>query len=494
MLTEERPETAEDEKDRPGLLSASNVFYALAAISAIGIPLAGWIGTFPGHAEAEIKRDVFVNIPSSLQTLFYVGTGAFLGIMFYLFALRAKNWQRGAGELRKGLLARRAKRLEEGLRMKTLLRDRVAGLMHSMIYYGFLLLFAGTVTLEIDHLLPADWKFLTGRVYQGYSAILDGASLMFLGGLAWAVYRRFIQKPWRLKQKTKSDDVWTLTLLAAIGVSGLLVEAARIADFGRPAYETWSFVGYPLSYLVPESIAGTTHQWLWIAHAGLFVTFLVALPTTKLRHMVTSPANLFLSPQENRPKGAMKAMPNLLEADDIETVGAADVGDFTWKQLFDTDACTMCGRCTEVCPANITGKPLDPREIVLKLGEVATQTAGYPLSPPVAMDEGISISADSVFERITSEEVWACTSCRACDEACPVGIEILDKILDMRRYLALMESDFPSELGKAYVSIENSNNPYGMGQSQRADWTKEVDFPVPILGEDTQTAEYLYWV
>ncbi len=494
MLTEERPETAENEKDRPALLSASNVFYALAAISAIGIPLAGWIGTFPDHAEAEIKRDVFVNIPSSLQTLFYVGTGAFLGIMFYLFALRAKNWQRGAGELRKGLLARRVKRLEEGLRMKTLLRDRVAGLMHSMIYYGFLLLFAGTVTLEIDHLMPSDWKFLTGRVYQGYSAILDGASLMFLGGLAWAVYRRFIQKPWRLKQKTKSEDVWTLTLLAAIGVSGLLVEAARIADFGRPDYEVWSFVGFPLSYLVPESIAGTTHQWLWIAHAGLFVTFLVALPTTKLRHMVTSPANLFLSPQENRPKGAMKAMPNLLEADDIETVGAAAVGDFTWKQLFDTDACTMCGRCTEVCPANITGKPLDPREIVLKLGEVATQTAGYPLSPPVAMDEGISISADSVFERISSDEVWACTSCRACDEACPVGIEILDKILDMRRYLALMESDFPSELGKAYVSIENSNNPYGMGQSQRADWTKEVDFPVPILGQDTQTAEYLYWV
>ncbi len=491
MLTEERADTT---GNRSGWLSASNVFYALAALSAIGIPLAGWIGTFPGHAEAVVKRDVFVNIPSSLQTLFYVGTGAFLGIMFYLFALRAKNWQRGSGELRKGLLARRLKRLDDGLRMKTLLRDRVAGVMHAMIYYGFLLLFAGTVTLEIDHLMPADWKFLTGRVYQGYSAILDAAALMFLGGLAWAVYRRFVQKPWRLRQKTRSDDVWTLTLLAAIGVSGLLVEAARIADFGRPDFETWSFVGFPLSYLFPESVAGTTHQWLWIAHAGLFVTFLVALPTTKLRHMVTSPANLFLSPQENRPKGAMKAMPNLLEADDIDTVGAAAVGDFTWKQLFDTDACTMCGRCTEVCPANATGKPLDPREIVLKLGEVATQTASYPLSPPVAMDDGIVISADSVFERVTSEEVWACTSCKACDEACPVGIEILDKILDMRRYLALMESDFPSELGKAYVSIENSNNPYGMGQAQRADWTKDVEFPVPILGQDTTSAEYLYWV
>ncbi len=494
MLTEEREEAGEDSADKPRRLSASNVFYALAALSVIGIPLAGWIGTFPGHADAEVRRDVFVNIPGSLQALFYVGTGAFLGIMFYLFALRAKNWQRGAGERRTGLLGRRLKKLDEGLRMQTLLRDRVAGVMHAMIYYGFLLLFAGTVTLEIDHLMPADWKFLTGGVYQGYSAILDAAALMFLAGLAWAAFRRYVQRPWRLRQKTKSDDLWTLTLLAAIGVSGLLVEAARITVAGRPDFEVFSFVGYPLSFLVPESIAATAHQWLWVAHAGLFVTFLVALPTTKLRHMVTSPANLFLSPQEDRPKGAMKAMPNLMEAEDIETVGAAAVADFTWKQLFDTDACTMCGRCTEVCPANITGKPLDPREIVLKLGEVATQTAGYALSPPVAMDEGIEIDAASVFERVTAEEVWACTSCRACDEACPVGIEILDKILDMRRYLALMESDFPSELGKAYVSIENSNNPYGMGQAQRADWTKDLDFPVPILGQDTDTAEYLYWV
>ncbi|NNF10006.1 MAG: 4Fe-4S dicluster domain-containing protein, partial [Acidimicrobiia bacterium] len=474
-------------------LSASNLFLALAILAPIGTLAAWWLGSFPGHADAEIRRDVFVNIQDGLVAVFYFGVAAFLGVFFYLFALRAKNWERGAGESRKGLWKKRALALDKGLRMKTLLRDPAAGVMHSMIYYGFLVLFAGTVTVEIDHLLPADWKFLTGRFYQGFSFTLDAFALVFLAGLAWAAARRYLQKPWRIKSKTRPEDAWTLLLLAVIGVTGLAVEAARLAAEGRPDFEVWSFAGFGLSYLVPGSIASGFHQVMWAVHALAFMGFLVMLPTTKLRHMVTSPSNMFLSPRE-RPKGAMREMPNLMEATDIETIGANAVGDFTWKQLFDTDACTMCGRCTSVCPANTTGKALDPREIVLKLGDVAAATAGYPLSPPIGHDEAITVSADSVFERITSEELWACTSCRACDEICPVNIEILDKILDMRRYLSLMESDFPSELGKAYVSLENSSNPYGMGQQARADWTKELDFEVKLLTDPGVTAEWLYWV
>jgi Fe-S oxidoreductase len=187
-------------------------------------------------------------------------------------------------------------------------------------------------------------------------------------------------------------------------------------------------------------------------------------------------------------------MPNLLEATDIETVGAATVGEFTWKQLLDTDACTICGRCTSVCPANHTGKPLDPREIVLKLGEVAAATGTPPVSPPVGVDGAISVTSDSVFERITGAELWACTTCRACDQICPVDIEIVDKILDMRRYLALMEADFPEQLGGTFISMENSSNPYGMSQKERAAWTESLDFEVKLLGEPGVTAEYLYWV
>ena len=189
----------------------------------------------------------------------------------------------------------------------------------------------------------------------------------------------------------------------------------------------------------------------------------------------------------------MKPMPNLAETE-LESFGASVVTDFTWKQLLDTDACTMCGRCTSVCPAHATGKPLDPREIVLKTGEIMAATGAPVVSPPIGTDPEITIGADSLFERITAEEIWACTSCRACDEICPVNIEILDKILDMRRYLTLMESSFPSELGNAYRGMENQGNPWGMSQSDRADWAKDLpDVQVVDPGEPLQ-ADYLYWV
>ncbi len=475
-------------------VTATRVLIVLGVLSAFGTLGLWWLGTFPGEPEAGVHRTVFGNIPGALQAVFYVSVSTFLFLTFYLFALRAANWQRGADERRVGSWGERMHELRRGLTMRTLMRDRTAGLMHAMVYYGFFVLFLGTVTLEIDHLLPAANKFLVGGVYQAYSAILDAAAVVYLGGLAWAFVRRYAQRPWRIRSKTKPEDFWILTTLTLIGLTGLATEAARITVDGRPDFEVASFVGYPLSFLVPTSVAGGTHQVLWILHALSFLAFLVVLPTTKLRHMVTSPVNMFLSPRE-RPAGAMREMPNLMEAADIESIGANLIGEFTWKQLLDTDACTVCGRCTSVCPANLTGKPLDPREIVLKVGEVMAASGDPVVSTPVAVDPAITIDADSVFQRIAPEELWACTSCRACDEICPVNIEILDKILDMRRYLSLMEANFPSQLGKAYVSMENSSNPYGMAQSQRGDWISQVDFEVKVLGQDgVEHAEYLYWV
>ncbi len=474
-------------------IRASGVLLALAVVIPGSVILAWYLAGLTGPQDFTIGRETFGNIPGGLKAVFYIGVAGFLGLSAYLFAVRAKNWQRGGGERRTGHWWARLRELERGLSMRSLLEDRAAGVMHAMIYWGFLVLFAGTVTLEIDNLVPADWKFLEGRFYQGYSFTLDLFALVFLGGLAWAAIRRYGWPPWRIRSKTRPEDLAILAVLALIGVTGLAVEAARIAVDGRPDFEVWSFVGYPLSYLVPLGDAAGTHQFLWVVHAAAFAAFLVMLPTTKLRHMVTSPANMFLAPRD-RPKGAMRPVPNLMEADDIEAVGAGAVAEFTWKQLFDTDACTVCGRCTSVCPANQTGKPLDPREIVLKLGHVATATAADPVSPPVGADGEITVSSESVFERIRPEELWACTSCKACDEICPVDIEILDKILDMRRYLALMEADFPSELGQAYLSMENSSNVYGMSQQNRGDWRDGLDVEIPILGVDVDSAEYLYWV
>jgi len=468
----------------------------VGVVIAAGILASWWLGSIPDHTVPEIGRVVFGNIPTPMVTVFYVLVASATFVSVLLFANRARNWQRGTGDDRSRMLKRRIHQLRRGLTMRTLLEDPAAGLMHSAIYVGFLVLFAGTVTLEIDHILPNNLKFLEGGFYQGYSFTLELFALVYLGGLAWAAWRRYGSRPWRLRSKTRPEDGLILLTLALLGVTGLAVEAARIAVDGRPGFETWSFVGYPLSALVPEGSASGIHQGLWMFHVLTFVAFLLVLPTTKLRHMITSPANMYLSPHQ-RPKGAMRPVPNLMEAmesGDLESVGANLVGEFTWKQLLDTDACTVCGRCTSVCPASITGKPLDPREIVLKLGTVAAATASDPLSPPVGIDGELTVSSESVFELITPEEVWACTSCRACDEVCPVNIEILDMILDMRRYLSLMESDFPSELGKAYISLENSSNVYGLAQTTRGDWTDQLDFPVKVLGEPGVEAEYLYWV
>src|SRR5690606_20625399 len=386
-----------------------------------------------------------------------------------LFSQRVRNWERGNPDDRRTTpknVKRRLGDFRAGVYMQTLLRDPAAGVMHSLIYFGFLILLAVTTVLEINHQMPESMKFLHGGVYQAYSAVGDGAGLMLFVGVMWAIVRRYVQRPYRIRIKSKPEHAVILGTLLAIAVTGFGAEVWRIALDGRPDFERWSFIGYPLSGLIEDAgnLAGA-HQVWWVAHVASFFLFVVILPVTMLRHVFTSPLNMYLRDRE-RPKGAMRPMPNLMETE-LETFGASTVSDFTWKQLLDTDACTMCGRCTSVCPAHATGKPLDPREIVLKTGEVMSATGTPPVSPPIGLDPEITISSDSLFERITAEEVWACTSCKACDEICPVNIEILDKILDMRRYLSLMESNFPTELGSAYRGMENSGNPWGMSQADR---------------------------
>ncbi len=452
--------------------------------------------TLQFHDESVVQREVFGGIPTALKVLFYVIIPIMFIVGAVLFSQRIKNWERGAPDKRTITpknAKQRMERLRSGLYMQTLLRDPAAGIMHSMIYFGFLVLLAVTTILEINHQLPEAVKFLNGRTYQAFAFVGDLGGAVFLGGVIWAIVRRYVQKPYRIRIKSKPEHAVILGILFAIGVTGYLAEMFRIAEEGRPSFEAWSFIGYPLSGLVDGmSNLGGWHVAMWTLHVLTFVAFLVILPVTMLRHIFTSPLNMYLSVKD-RPKGAMRAMPNLMETE-LESFGAVTIEDFTWKQLLDTDACTMCGRCTAVCPAHATGKPLDPREIVLKTGEVMAATGDPKVSPPIGVDGEIAVSVNSVFERITADEVWSCTSCKACDENCPVNIEILDKILDMRRYLTLMESDFPTELGNAYRAMENSGNPWGMSQSERADWTKDLEGITVLDGGDPFTAEYLYWV
>jgi Fe-S oxidoreductase len=448
------------------------------------------------HDDSTETRIYFLNIPEALRAGFYITV--ILAIVFgaFAFASRMKNWERGAPDNRKTTsknLKKRAEDLRSGLYMQTLLRDPAAGIMHSLIYFSFLILLAVTTIGEINLQAPADLKFLHGDVYKGYAFVADVAGIFFLVGMTWALVRRYIVRPYRIRIKTKPEHAWILGTMFLIGVTGFIAEGFRIALEGSPQHEKWAFLGYGIAQLVDGlSWISGGQQFFWVFHIITFVAFLILLPSTMLRHMFTSPINMYLKDRE-RPKGAMRAMPNLMETE-LESFGASTIEDFTWKQLLDTDSCTMCGRCTDVCPAHATGKSLDPREIVLKTGEVMAATGDPVVTPPIGVDAEITVEADSIFERITSEEVWACTTCKACDENCPVNIEILDKILDMRRYLSLMESDFPTELGTAYRGMENSGNPWGMSQTERGDWANDLE-GIKVLGDgDPVTAEYLYWV
>jgi len=468
-------------------------------ISGIVPQLTGWKST------SLIHREVFAGIPTALVVAFYTVIPMMLIWGSLRFADRIRNWERGAPDRRKTTpknVKRRLADYRSGVYMRTLLRDSAAGLMHSMIYFGFLVLLGVTTVLEIDHQMPEPLKFLHGDVYRGYALVGDVAGVVFTAGVVWAILRRYVQRPYRIRIKTKPEHALILGVLLAIGVTGFGAEMFRIAQ-GQAAgvnldHEKWSVVGYPLAQLVngaSPSTLTTWHQGWWVAHVLTFIVFLAILPITMLRHMFTSPLNMYLKDRE-RPKGAMKAMPNLTETS-LESFGVNLIEEFTWKQLLDLDACTMCGRCTSVCPAHATGKPLDPREIILKSGEVMAATAshapGGKVSPPLSADSEIKVNANSLFERITAEEIWSCTSCKACDEICPVNIEILDKILDMRRYLSLMESNFPAQLGNAYRSMENQGNPWGMSQTDRGEWTKDLDVEILDPGAPFKS-EYLYWV
>ncbi len=349
------------------------------------------------HDDSPITREVFANIPGPLKLAFYSVIPMLIVYGAVLFSYRVQNWQRGAPDDRSTKPANAKRRFGDfrsGVYMQTLLREPAAGVMHALIYFPFLILLAVTTVLEINHQVPEGLKFLHGDVYRAYTAVGDIAGVLYLIGVTWAVLRRYGPRrfrPYRIRIKSKPEHAAVLLIFLAIGVTGFGAEAFRIAlqDTAPGGHgadpETWSVVGYPLAMAIGEAewlvddVAGW-HQGWWIAHVASFMAFLALLPITMIRHMFTSPLNMYLK-DRSRPKGAMKPMPNLMETE-LESFGASTIEDFTWKQLLDTDSCTMCGRCTSVCPAHATGKPLDPREIVLKTGEVMAATGQTAVSPP----------------------------------------------------------------------------------------------------------------
>ena len=379
----------------------------------------------------------------------------------------------------------------EVLAQRKLFQRPLPGLMHALIFWGFLVLLTTIVEVAGELIDPTfELPLIGGTAWLGL--VQDLFAFGVLVGISIAVWIRVIRRPERLVGSHRMEAYRILGLIFWIIVTLFLARGARIALGYAPDW-WWTPVSTSASYLFTWMSEGwqRTTMWafLWL-HMALILGFLVYIGYSKHLHIATSAINVYLA--STRPRGTLTPLRIDLEAAEGEDMplGAAAITDLSRKELLDLYACTECGRCQGACPAWNTGKPLSPKLLVMDLRDhlfergpeiVEARAAGTDLEP-------VPMVPDVVDEEV----LWACTTCGACMQECPVDIEHIDTIVDMRRNLVMAESRFPAEAGALLRNLETAGNPWGLPQAQRADWAEGLD--VRVVGEGERAPEYLYWV
>jgi Fe-S oxidoreductase len=352
--------------------------------------------------------------------------------------------------------------------------------MHVALAWGFFVFFMGTALATIDSHF---FKFLRGNIYLLYKFVLDIFTVFFLVGAVLAAYRRYVQRPRRLT--LKPEFTRSLVLVAVIVAGGLIVESLRLA-VEQPAWAWSSPAGWVLAQVWMATAASDTaltnwHLAVWAFHLFTVALLFVTLPAGTLLHVLTGPFNVFFS-KIDRPMGQLAP---IAETAAGETIYTSTLRDLTWKQLLDGDACTECGRCQDACPAFASGTSFSPKELMLKLGESLHRDG------PALVGGNGHAAPLLVGEVITDAVLWSCTTCGACIRECPVLIEHVDAIVDMRRYLVI-EGQVDAELQDALSNLGRYGNSFGKSQRARAKWTRSVE--PKIKDARKEAVEYLWFV
>jgi len=408
-------------------------------------------------------------------------------LLIYGLWRKIRLWKIGKKENRHDQIWRRiGTKLYYGALQVRNLEKIFPGTIHLFIFWGFVILFIGTliIFLQEDITLPIfNYNFFQGNFYLWYSFILDTFGLLAVVGVLLALYRRLFLRPQSLDNKP--EDFLCLYWLLLVLLSGFFNEGLRIAAT-NPDFERWSFAGWQIASGVKSlgweiGSIQTLHRISWWTHLFLAFGFIGYISYSKLLHIFASPLNIFFRSFE--PIGLIKPIPDL---ENQETFGVSKLEEFTWKDLLDTDACTRCGRCEDNCPAWVSSKPLSPKKVILDLKNHLTEKGNLLLKKKESNPE-----KNLIGEVILEDELWACTTCGACMRVCPILIEHIPKIVEMRRNLVLMQSRFPPELSLFFKNLENNYNPWTIGFATRADWAK--DLKVKLISED-KDVEYLHWV
>ncbi|HTE85435.1 MAG TPA: (Fe-S)-binding protein [Dehalococcoidia bacterium] len=416
--------------------------------------------------------------------------------LLYVPFRRAALWRLGRPSERTGGLGKRLRNLALGAAQHRVPRDRYAGLYHLCIYSSILALTLVTLLLAIDHEI---WEpltgepFLRGPVFLGYKAFSTLFGLVGLAGVAMAGWRRYVSQYPRLEWDVRWEDQAILAGLAWLLISGFLVEGLRVGADEIVTHPTWSYFA-PVAWVVARIFIGLgastelmsgLHNVFWALHMPVAFAWLGLIAFTKLGHIYLAPANAFLRSTE--PYGRLTYPHDLTNEQSlsaVESFGAGRLQDLSWKQLFESDVCVRCGRCTDACPANIAGQPLSPMAIIQ--GVKAHMSATGPL-----LLAGSDTAGAGLVDAIGEDALWSCRTCGACMQECPVYIEHVPTIVDMRRWLVMDEARVPATAQAALQNIEQRGHPWHGTALQRTTWMETIGVDVP---EYTGEQEYLYWV
>jgi Fe-S oxidoreductase len=387
---------------------------------------------------------------------------------------------------------------------KLVQRRPVAGTGHLLIFYGFLVLFIGTVILAIqdDFAKPLlHFDFWHGSFYLVYSLFLDVFGAALIVGLAVMAVIRGVRRPPRLdyrrpdRQEGEYDRTgyvigdWVfVAAVAFLALSGFLLEALRIAE-RNPSFEVWSPVGWALGQAlrgagISGDAAANAHHAVWWVHGVVALSFVASIPFTKAVHIIASAANLVV-----RDERAGKKLPRPASGGRPGEVGYAHITDLSWQHLLSLDACTKCGRCHVACPATAAGYPLSPRDLVLDLREVAEGSMG--IRATLKIPPQYETKAPLIGDVIRPETVWSCTQCMACVQVCPVGIEHVPIINQLRRHL-VEQGEMDATLQTTFETINTTGNSFGEPRRKRGRWSRELLFEVKDIRR--QPADLLWFV
>ena len=443
----------------------------------------------------EITRILFEGFSNWSIYLFYVIGYTAIGIFIYGVYVQIRKYRRGKPDASWGEFFARFKDMCKTMATHRTLkrRDKSAGRAHALIFFGFVLLFIGTatITLEYDILEPIfGITFWYGDFYLWFSLILDLAGVGLIGGLLYMMYRRKWLKLPKLdyarpdrepgdpdyeRSGYRREDWAFLWALILIGFTGFLLEAARLIWLSDTAtvwdYRWWSPIGALMAHMMAglgmgAEAAGNFRTGLWWFHGVLALAFIALIPYTKVKHIFTASASLMF-----RDPMAGKRLPSVPE--DQEDIGVKTITDLTWKQLLHLDSCTKCGRCHEACPATTVGAPLSPRDVILSLREFANKSLQSKELPEEAELDVHGKDVGQVF----METLWSCRTCMACVEICPVAIEHVPIIVQMRRKL-VDEGNMEPILQKTMQSIHKNGNSMNESKRKRPRWTKELPFTI----------------